>query len=60
MQYYQKYYELLPHSRVWYVLLTLGFAKGTRGNVKVLLPENDIQIFKDLFFVWFEIGKLYI
>ena len=38
-------------------MLTLGFVKVTRGNMKDILPENDIQIFKDLFFVWFETGK---
>jgi len=34
--YYQKLYELLPDSRVWHVLLTIGFVKGTRGYVEKL------------------------
>jgi hypothetical protein len=33
-EHYQKYYELLPYSRVWYELLILGFVKVTQGYVK--------------------------
>ena len=37
-------------------MLTLGFVKGTRGYMKVILPENDAEIFEDPFFVRFETG----
>ena len=40
----------------YHVMLTLGFVKVTRDNMKVILPENDAEIFEDLFFLRFETG----
>jgi hypothetical protein len=41
-------YELLPYSRVWHELLTLGFVKVTRGYVKYFVSiSGKIQLSYD-------------